>query len=100
MALTDLLKALFVETARSWQGGARRLFRARTVQELGSGGQRRAARARGWSRVTSRKGPHELASGCTCLEAFAARGRKPVEAHLPTLLADIKAIVESQSQTD
>ena len=73
---------------------------ARTVKELGPGGQRRAERELGWSRVTIRKGTHELDSGFTCLDAFAARGRKPVEAHLPTLLHDMKAIVDSQSQTD
>ncbi len=100
MELTDSLKVLFMETARSLKGSARRLFMARTVNELGPGGQRHAERALGWSRVTIRKGIHELESGFTCLDAFAARGRKPVEAHWPTLLADIKAIVESQSQTD
>jgi hypothetical protein len=73
---------------------------ARTVKELGPGGQRRAERELGWSRVTIRKGTHELDSGFTCLDAFTARGRKPVEACLPTLLAAMKAIVDSQSQTD
>jgi hypothetical protein len=100
MECTDSLKALFMETARSLKGSARRLFMARTVKELGPGGQRRAERELGWSRVTIRKGTHELASGFTCLDAFAARGRQPVEAHLPTLLPDITAIVDSQSQTD
>jgi hypothetical protein len=100
MELTDSLKALFMETARSLKGSARRLFMARTVKELGPGGQRHAERTLGWSRVTIRKGMHELESGFTCLDAFAARGRKPVEAHLPTLLHDMKAIVDSQSQTD
>ena len=99
MELTDSLKTLFMETARSLKGSARRLFMARTVKELGQGGQRRAERELGWSRVTIRKGTHELDSGFTCLDAFAARGRKPVEAHLPTLLRDMKAIVDSQSQT-
>src|SRR5215510_252128 len=100
MEFTDSRKALCMETARSLTGSARRLFMARTVKERGPGGQRRAARELGWSRVTIRKGTHELESGFTCLAAFAARGRKPVEAHLPPLLADIKAIVDSQSQTD
>lgn len=100
MEFTDSLKALFMDTARSLKGSARRLFMARTVKELGPGGQRRAERELGWSRVTIRKGTHELASGFTCLDAFAARGRKPVEAHLPALLLDIQAIVDSQSQTD
>jgi hypothetical protein len=100
MELTDSLKALFVHTAQSLHGSARRLFMARTVKELGPGGQRRAERDLGWSRVTIRKGTHELASGFTCLDAFAARGRKRAEDHLPPLLADIKALVDSQSQTD
>ena len=100
MEFTDSLKTLFMETARSLTGSARRLFMARTVKELGPGGQRRAERELGWSRVTIRKGTHELDSGFTCLDAFTARGRKPVEACLPTLLAAMKAIVDSQSQTD
>jgi len=100
MEFTDSLKTLFIDTARSLKGSTRRLFMARTVKELGPGGQRRAERALGWSRVTIRKGTHELDSGFTCLDAFAARGRKPVEAHLPTLLHDMKTIVDSQSQTD
>jgi Rhodopirellula transposase DDE domain len=99
MECTDSLKALFMDTARSLTGSARRIFMARTVKERGPGGQRRAERELGWSRVTIRKGTHELESGFICLEAFTARGRKRVEDHLPTLLADIKAIVDSQSQT-
>ena len=100
MELTDALKTLCMDTARSLKGSARRLFIARTVKELGPGGQRRAERALGWSRVTIRKGTHEVDRGFTCLDAFAARGRQPVEAPLPTLLRDMKAIVDSQSQTD
>lgn len=100
MELTDSLKALFIETAKSLQGSTRRLFMARTVKELGAGGQRRAERELGWGRMTIRKGTHELESGFTCLDAFAVRGRKRVEVHLPNLLPDIKAIVDSQSQAD
>jgi hypothetical protein len=66
MELTDSLKALFTETAHSLTGSARRLFMARTVKELGRGGQRRAAREFGWNRVTIRKGMHELDSGFVC----------------------------------
>jgi hypothetical protein len=100
MELPDSLKALFIDTAQSLKGSARRLFMARTVKELGVGGQRRAERALGWSRVTIRKGIHELESGFQCLDAFAARGRKRAEEHLPSLFSDIQAIVDSQSQTD
>lgn len=100
MELTDALKSLLIETAKSLKGHARRLFMARPVKELGPGGPRRAARALGWSRMTIRKGMHELDSGVICLDAFTARGRKRAEDHLPHLLTDITAIVDRQSQAD
>ncbi len=100
MELTDSLKALFMDMAKTLKGSARRVFMARTVKELGSGGQRRAERELGWNRVTIRKGTHELESGFTCVDAFSARGRKRAEDYLPNLLTDIQAIVDGQSQTD
>lgn len=100
MELTDTLKTLFIETAKTLKGSARRLFMARTVQELGRGGQRLAARQLGWERKTIRKGTHEMRTGLTCCDAFHLRGRKPAEARLPHLLTDIQEIVDGQSQTD
>ena len=100
MELTDSLKGLLTETAATLRGSERRHFMARTVQELGRGGQRRAERELGWCRGTIRKGMHELESGFTCADAYHARGRKRAEEHLPHLLADITAIVDSQSQAD
>jgi len=100
MDLTTSIQSLLIETAKALKGSARRLFMARTVKELGPGGQRRAERELGWGRMTIRKGTHEWESGFTCLDAFAARGRKRVEAHLPNLLTDITALVDSQSQAD
>jgi hypothetical protein len=100
MELTDSLKTLLIETAKSLKGSARRLFMARTVKELGPGGQQRAARELRWGRMTIRKGLHELDSGVICIDAFALRGRKRAEAHLPNLLMDIQALVDSQSQAD
>jgi hypothetical protein len=100
MELTESIAALFKDTATQLRGSARRLFMARTVRELGRGGHSVAERELGWNRGTIRKGLHELASGITCQDAFRLRGRKPVEARLPHLLDDIRAIVDSQSQAD
>ena len=100
MELTESLKSLFIQTAQTLKGSDRRLFMARTVQELGQGGQRLAERELGWERKTIRKGTHELRTGITCVDAFHLRGRKPAEARLPHLREDIKAIVDGQSQTD
>ena len=50
--------------------------------------------------MTIRKGLRELDSGVECIAAFRLRGRKRAEEHLPNLLTDIQASVDSQSQTD
>jgi Rhodopirellula transposase DDE domain len=100
MELTGTLKQYILATAESLHGSDRRLFMARTVRLLGPGGQRRAERESGWSRMTIRKGLHELDSGLICVDALSARGRKRSEEHLPELLDDLKAIVDAQCQTD
>src|SRR3954451_15684260 len=100
MELTGPVKDYLQETADSLRGADRRLFMARTVRCLNPDGQRRAERELGWNRVTIRKGMHELTSGIRCMDAFCLRGRKRAEEHFPDLLADIKAIVDAQCQTD
>ena len=100
MELTDTRKAWLVETAKTLKGYERRRFMARTVQELGPGGQRRAERDLGWNRQTIRKAIRELTSGLRCLDAVAFRRRKRAKERLPRLLDDITALVDGQSQTD
>src|SRR5262245_31723154 len=100
MELTNSLKTLLIETAKALKGSARRLFMARTVKELGPGGQQRAARELQWGRMTIRKGMRELDRGMVCIDTFAVRGRKRAEVHLAKLLTHIQAIVDSQSQAD
>src|SRR5947209_10903363 len=100
MELTEVIKELLIETAKTLKGSARRMFLARTVQALGEGGQRLAERELGWNRGTNSLGLHELEHGIACIDAFSSRGRKRSEEHLPHLLNDLTAIVDSQSQAD
>ena len=100
MELTNTLKQIFIETAKTLKGSDRRLFMAKVVKAMGKGGQRQAETELGWYRGTIRKGMRELDSGFRCYDNVSARGRKPAEDHLPHLLNDIKAIVETESQTD
>ena len=100
MELTETFKKTLVDTAKVLRGAERRLFMARTVRDLGRGGQLRAAQVLGWNRVTIRKGLHELRSGIRCCDAFGQRGRLRAEERLPNLMADLRDIVQSQSQTD
>jgi hypothetical protein len=73
---------------------------AKTVAELGRGGQRLAERELGWHRDSIRKGAGEVSSELVCLDAFHLRRRKTTESRLPNFLGDIQSIVDSQSQTD
>lgn len=100
MELTESVKQYLIETAERLKGSERRFFMARTVKELGIGGQRRVEKELGWERKTIRKGMKELNTGIICIDAFKQRGRKSIEEHIPNLLLDIMEIVDGQSQTD
>jgi len=80
-------------------GPARRRYMADAVATLGLG-QRQAQVLFGWGRDTLRKALHERRTGVTCQDATCLRGRKPIEAHLPRLLDDIKDIVKDHTQAD
>ena len=73
---------------------------ASVIKGLGRGGARQAQIALGWDRTTLRKGLHELNLGVVCLDAVSQRGRKPLEAKLPGLEADLREMGEATSQTD
>jgi len=100
MELTEELKIMYIEAATALRGSVRRVFMARVVKNLGTGGQSLAARELGWCRNTIRKGMRELESGKRIEDNYSARGRKKAEEKLPELLADLRAIVDGQSQTD
>jgi hypothetical protein len=95
---TDSLKNLLIETAVQLKGAARRRFMAQVVKELGFGGASIAEQPPGWDRGTIRKGIHELKSGITGVDNYQGRGGHKAEEHLPTLLAALQSIVDSQSQ--
>jgi hypothetical protein len=99
LELTDHLKALFEDTATRLKGTDRRQFMAQVVASLGRGGAAQAERELGWNRGTIRKGQYELEHGAI-RDAFDQRGRKPVEAQLPRLLSDIRAIADPHTQAD
>jgi transposase len=100
MSLTPEMCAFIQQTARAFKIGApRRRYMAQTLETF-SLSQREAERCFGWGRNTLRRALHEHRTGITCLDAFAQRGRKPAEFHLPRLLDDIKDLVQDHLQTD
>jgi DDE family transposase len=100
MNLAPEVVDLIRRTADSYPWGpTRRRYMADTVETLGLS-QRQAQQYFGWGRDTLRKARHERRTGITCQDATSRRGRKPIEAHLPRLLEDIKDIVADHVQTD
>lgn len=100
MVLTNEFKATLNETCATLHGYARRHFMAKIVKTVFGGKASHAEQALGWNRVTLRKALRELEGEFCYGDQYHQRGRKKSEEHLPHLLADIRAIVDSQSQTD
>ncbi|MCP4448518.1 MAG: ISAzo13 family transposase, partial [Myxococcales bacterium] len=88
-------KSFLQETAGGLKGYVKRLFMARMVNEFFEGVPYSAEQELGWNRATLKKGLHELRSGFECVDGRRGMtGRKPVEAHLPHLLDDIRALLD------
>jgi hypothetical protein len=100
MQLMNEFKATLHETQATLHGYARRHFMAKIVETVFGGKPSHAERELGWNRVTLRKALQELHGEFCYIDHYHQRGRKKSEEHLPNLLDDICAIVDSQSQTD
>ena len=100
MELNQDFKETLNETQGHLKGYQRRHFMAKIVETVFGGKPSHAERELGWNRKTLRKALAELKGEYCYIDHYQARGRKKSEAHLPNLLADLRAIVDSQSQTD
>ena len=98
--LTPTMKDLLADAAKRLTSQPRRAFMAKVSAELFGGNARRAESCFGWNRHTVELGLHERASGITCLDNFAARGNKKMEAKRPELERDIRALADPHSQAD
>ena len=92
--------ALIRSGARRLTGYQRRLFQAEVVTALCGGNARQAERRFGWGRETVEKGLHERHPGVRGLEDFAARGRQRSEHKDPQLAADLRVLVEPDTDAD
>ena len=95
-----LMKSFFIECFNKFRGRDKRIFAAKLALAMGRGGQVFISEHLVISRVTLRKAIREITTNIPIEDKFYLRRRKRVEEHLPNLLADIKAVVDSQSQTD
>ena len=98
--LSEQLKATYEAVAKNLKGSGRRKFMAGIVESLGRGGLSYCARELGWDAKTMRKGRQEVESGVAFADRPSNPGRKRTEERLPSLQADLRGILDEQSQTD
>jgi hypothetical protein len=98
--LTEEVVATIKDAARKLTGPKRRAFEAQVALDYLCGDARLAESVFGWSRRTVTLGLHELRTGITCLDNFAARGNRKTEETMPELEQDIRSLAEPQSQQD
>ncbi len=100
MRLKNEFKEMAKDAAKKMKGAAKRAFMAQITQDCLDGSARKAERELGWYRKTVEKGLREQETGITCVDNYAARGRKKTEEKLPDLEQDIRDLVEQDSQVD
>jgi hypothetical protein len=100
MDLTEALISSYRDAADHLIGAPRRRFMASIVRELGCGGQRLAEEVLGWNRQTVRKGALELSTGEDISDGRVNNGRLSLEESFPTLLQDLRDVVEPHTQAD
>jgi hypothetical protein len=83
---------------RLLSGAARRAFQAQTVIEHCNGNLRHAKTLFGWHRVTLLRALHEKEIGKQVADKK-GRGRKSLTEHLSMLPADIRSLVDPNTQT-
>lgn len=98
--LSEAVKATFKDAARKLTGNRKRDFMAKVAEDYLEGSARRAETMFGWNRRSVQLGLHERRTGILCVDAYEARGRHRSEEKSTNLEADIRALVEAQSQAD
>lgn len=98
--LSEAVKATFKDAAQKLTGNRKRDFMAKVAEDYLEGSARRAETMFGWNRHSVQQGLHERRSGMICVDAYDARGRHRSEEKIANLEADIRALVEEQSQAD
>jgi hypothetical protein len=100
MILNDMVKGTLKDAARKLTGYRKRDFMAKVAEDYFAGSARKAETVLGWNRKSVQLGLHERRTDLICLDNYGARGRHKSETELPNLEADIRSMVDIQSQAD
>jgi Rhodopirellula transposase DDE domain len=100
MILNDTVKGTLKDAARKLTGYRKRDFMGKVAEDYFAGSARKAETVLGWNRKSVQLGLHERRTELICLDNYGARGRHKSETELPNLEADIRSMVDVQSQAD
>jgi hypothetical protein len=100
MKMSVAVKATIKDAAQKLTGHRRRAFMAKVAEDYFEGSARQTETYLGWNRDNVQLGLHERRSQILCVDNYQARGRHKSEVSLPQLEADIRALVDVQSQAD
>lgn len=94
------LKSTLQDAAQKLTGPKKRAFMAKATADYLNGSARQAETHLSWNRNTVRLGLDERRSGLVCVDNYRARGRHRTEVKLPGLEADIRELIDEQTQAD
>jgi Rhodopirellula transposase DDE domain len=100
MILNETIKSTVKDAAQKLTGYKKRDFMGKVAEDYFAGSARRAETVLGWNRKSVQLGLHERRTGLICIDNYGARGRHKSETVLPNLEADIRSMVDMQSQAD
>lgn len=98
--LEDRVKATVKDAAKKLTGSKKRAFMAEVAAEYFDSSARKTETYLGWGRAAVQLGLHERRVGVVCLDNYLARGDQTTEEKQPQLEADIRRLVDGQSQAD
>ena len=100
MILTENLKSTFKDISRKLTGYHKRDFIGQVTEDYFDGSARKTETVMGWNRRSVQLGLNERRTGIICVDDYQTRGRPRSETTLPNLDADIRSLVDEQTQTD
>lgn len=100
MILSEPVKLTFKDAAKKLTGYRRRDFMAKVAEDYFNSSARKVETFMGWNRDSVQLGLHERRTGLICVDNYRARGRHKSEILLPSLEANIRSLVDPESQAD
>ncbi len=98
--LEERMKATLKDAAQKLTGSKKRAFMAQVAVDYFDSSARKVESHLVWGRAAVQLGLHERRVGVVCQDNYQARGDKKTEEKQPQLEADVRQLVDGQSQAD